>query len=417
MRRNILLGAAIVGAISVASGMHILACSAAAGDGADIQGACKALLDDGNDCTDDVCSLDTGEVEHLAFPRDTPCKRGKNHGTCDDKKNCILLCGAPGNECKCTDKVDCEASGICWESVCSGDVCSRTNAGPDTFVNDGKEGNCTKYRCDGNGNHEPVLDDTDPEIKPDAPCETDECVSMSVTDHNPIPTGDSCKGDSTRVCDTGSCVECVVATNTGCDPATKACQLVDGEAKCVSCIDVVKNGDETDTDCGGSCAKCDSNSLWPCKLCAEKQGCGNLDANCTNGKCADGFCCNNSCDDACHSCNQQGYEGLCQPLPGGQPDPQAGLCGGNQVCSANGNCTSKGAYGAQCNMDDNNCASDECVANVCKLNDGSVCDPKEQECAGYCKDVLNLGFGVCAPCSDTEPCPSGTCNVGDGDCE
>ncbi|MDB4975512.1 MAG: Flagellar hook-length control protein FliK, partial [Myxococcaceae bacterium] len=62
------------------------------------------------------------------------------------------------------------------------------------------------------------------------------------------------------------------------------------------------------------------------------------DAQCSTKACADGVCCDNVCNGACESCNQERKVGTCSPLPAMAIDPQ-GLCGTNQFCSASGVCT------------------------------------------------------------------------------
>ncbi len=57
-----------------------------------------------------------------------------------------------------------------------------------------------------------------------------------------------------------------------CSPATKKCAEP-------SCSDTVRNGDESDVDCGGSC-----------RPCAIGKGCSSKDANCGSGNCANGKC-------------------------------------------------------------------------------------------------------------------------------
>jgi len=145
------------------------------------------------------------------------------------------------------------------------------------------------------------------------------------------------------------------------------------------CSNGLHDGDETDTDCGGSCAPCDngktcnvysdcSSGFCPpsgqggaggvsyagvCDKCAGNSDCQLTDycdgqgvcqilkldgltcnnANeCSSGHCVDSVCCNSLCDGLCQACDLTA--GTCTPQPDGA-DPD-GECAGADTCGLGG---------------------------------------------------------------------------------
>ena len=136
------------------------------------------------------------------------------------------------------------------------------------------------------------------------------------------------------------------------------------------CTDNMKNGDETDVDCGGSCGPCidgmacvmadDCASRFcmtmVCSACSTVSDCPSNTyclggacvarkangATCTIGEeclanfCVDGVCCAETCTEACKACSVSGSEGTCAFIPSTQdPDDE---CPGPQTCDGNGAC-------------------------------------------------------------------------------
>lgn len=139
-----------------------------------------------------------------------------------------------------------------------------------------------------------------------------------------------------------------------------------------NCSDGVKNGDETDVDCGGPCPN----------VCAEGEGCV-TGADCVSNVCDHGTCLAVACSD--------------QVKNGGETDVD---CGG--TC---GKCDA----GKQClNPDD--CKSGLCSSMVCE----SICTDGAQ--GGYETDIDCGGF-VCPACADglacqgNDDCDSGICKA------
>jgi hypothetical protein len=59
-------------------------------------------------------------------------------------------------------------------------------------------------------------------------------------------------------------------------------------------------------------------------------------AECTSGRCVDGFCCNAPCEGTCQACNLPGLEGVCATYPA-LSDPEgecvSGACAGAAICA------------------------------------------------------------------------------------
>ena len=141
-----------------------------------------------------------------------------------------------------------------------------------------------------------------------AECPTEACrvfvCASHLCDGTAKPMGTPCT-DGGAVCDlNGDCVECLA--NTHCtDPAKPVCAP---DHKCVAaaCIDGLKNGGETDVDCGGpTCPQC---ALQ--KICA--QG-----ADCTSGLCWNQTCrvCTPGSVSACYT-GPAGTQSVGQCKPG-----------------------------------------------------------------------------------------------------
>jgi hypothetical protein len=143
-----------------------------------------------------------------------------------------------------------------------------------------------------------------------------------------------------------------------------------------SCSDVVKNQDETDVDCGGSCAGCANGAS-----CLVNGDCSS--ANCANGTCMPGA---SACDDG--------------QLNGNETDVDCGGsclgCADGSHCLVGGDCTSG-------NCDDETCAP---VAQTC--DDGLLNgDESDVDCGGSC-----AGCDDGSVCNDGDDCLNGNCDNG-----
>lgn len=182
--------------------------------------------------------------------------------------------GGGGAVHECDLPSDCPDPGTeCVVRLCLNNTCGTLAAPYGTPTIDQSDGDCQLSVCDGNGGTTSIDDDAD--VLDDAKqCTVDICKGGTL-EHNPAIPGTPCnEGGGTRCDSAGACVEC------NSDAECVAGAVCDA-GKCVSasCIDGVKNGTESDVDCGGaSCAGCDLT-----KACTSN-------TDCASGLCAGGEC-------------------------------------------------------------------------------------------------------------------------------
>jgi hypothetical protein len=186
--------------------------------------------------------------------------------------------------------------------------------------------------------------------------------------------GIACKSPSGgQKCDgAGQCVECMATADCA---AGAACV----KSNCIwACVDAVKDGAETDVDCGGGA----------CAPCANGKACGE-GADCASSTCDPG---SHVCTDA--SCSDQKQDGSetdvdcggagCAPCPNGF------------MCKGASDCISKTCDGLLLR-----CAASACTDHV---QDGGETD-------------IDCGGGACPACADLEhclvdaDCTSGNCDA------
>lgn len=340
-------------------------------------GPIPGVVDMPDDCVDALCQAGVSE----SVPDDTEVP--------DDRKDCTVdscvsgvpmfaparegtdcsagICDAQGQCVGCVVAGDCGDSTFCLTWECNGGVCNADEKPNNTVVPDAEQvpGDCQETRCNGNGGTKSVTDNGD--LPDDAnPCTNDACSQGNPT-HTFKAPGTVCNG--TDVCNgTGTCVDCVDAGDcTG--PAqcvnqvcvcSVTCQTLgltcgtapDGCGGTLNCNDNIKNGTETDVDCGGG---------FGCTVkCANGDLCVAA-SNCVNNFCADGVCCNNACNTSCRSCSLAGSVGTCSLLPVKQDDT-APVCSGAMTCDGAGTC--KKDMGQPCGAG-SECASGVCTSNSC----------------------------------------------------
>jgi hypothetical protein len=235
------------------------------------------------------------------------CANGYKSGSETDVDCGGSACGKCAQGLKCLAGSDCTtgfcADGVCCNSACTGacKACTSAKTGQTT-------GTCANS-----------TDGTDPD---------NECP---YTASSTCGTTGYCKAGAceyygnTTTCSTATCSSAVESPADLCngsgscvDSGTKACggTYVCSGSKCQTCTDSLKNGSETDVDCGGG---------GVCGKCANGKKCNGA-ADCTSNNCIDGVCCNTACGGTCQACN----------IPSGQ-DP-ADECPGQKTCNGAGAC-------------------------------------------------------------------------------
>ncbi|MRG91259.1 hypothetical protein [Polyangium spumosum] len=308
------------------------------------------MPDDGKDCTVDSCEGTT--PTHVNKPAGESCGMGSS-------------CDGVGN-CTCASDADCGENTECRTFTCD-KVCKSTNAPAGTKLTAGQtDGDCKVLQCNSSGGIEEVLDAKDPQSDGND-CTVDTCVNgapvytpdpavkVCVTQDNPTGTG-KCDAE-------GKCLGCTQTSECGSGPPWYTCD--ETVNVCFRCDDGVKNGTETDVDCGGECIdRCGLGKA--CKVTAD---------------------CAEACDNGvCVSC----FDGV---KNGGEGDVDCGgicadKCGTNQSCNVPADCTS------------GVCTGNKCIAPSC--SDGVA--------NGTETDVDCGGGGGCPKCG-----PGKKCNGG-GDC-
>jgi hypothetical protein len=192
---------------------------------------------------------------------------------------------------------------------------------------------------------------------------------------NQDETDVDCGGQTCPACGPGQrCGEASDCTSGVCD---------EGLCRPPACDDGVRNGDEIDVDCGGSCGPCGPN-----------QNCLD-DDDCASNVCADGVCVAASCRDGV----QNGME---TDVDCGGPSCPA--CPEGGTCQEHGDCATAFCGG------DGTCLVVECVTNAHCSHLAGTC------MVGHCNQTTNECEAASAfegaPCSDGDPCTSSTCNSG-----
>jgi hypothetical protein len=278
----------------------------------------------------------------------------------------------------------------------------------------------------------------------DNECTEDKCVG-GICQNPPKTKETACGEGSASVCDgAGKCVECVSSSDCAANhPMKPICDLEDH--KCVSCSDGIKNGKETDVDCGGpDCGACLG------KPCDPKHGCGNHTFCAT----PENICCSTACDGKCEACSEAKTgepNGTCAPIPYGMdPDDECtglGSCGavpGKCRCEdgmknadesdvdCGGATCARCSGGKMCGVD-GDCSMDVPACTAAKTCCTTPCDTACVFCdpVGQCVPAVGhsdpscgaanlvcgaLGSGCVgvagAPCTSNFKCLSGTCTAG-----
>ncbi|MDP2276027.1 MAG: lamin tail domain-containing protein [Archangium sp.] len=163
--------------------------------------------DDGNQCTDDVCS---GSVpSHPARANGTACNQGG--GTMCSAGQCVE-CNSP-SECPGQD-TECQAR------TCNGNSCGSNFTAAGTAVSSQNAGDCKVNQCDGVGNVAAANDNTDAPIDGNQ-CTFDVC-NAGVPSNPPAAAGTACSQNGGSVCDgAGACISPPqVASTTPADGST-----------------------------------------------------------------------------------------------------------------------------------------------------------------------------------------------------
>lgn len=328
--------------------------------------ACSAACDTGTSSKLGTCD----GLGSCLFSAAVPCSKGyacvagvcaqscTSNAACDtanayvcSEQKCLLGLGA-----QCSTSSEC-ADGHCVDGVCCNTACNDACMACAPSATGAPGGQCAPAVAGTDPNDDCTADAAYP-----TSCGADgQCDGSGACRTHAAP-GTACGGEPTS-CENGTvaglvCSELGVCgdDNVSCDPY--AC---DGPVCATSCT--------TDDECvsdarcavGGICAK------------REEQGSPCASPNdCTTGFCADGVCCDASCDSACVACNEPGKAGLCSNIDGlarpGHPDCADYTC-------RNGECPDECATDQDCRAD-HSCLGKQCVmAGGANPNDNTAGSP------------------------------------------
>jgi hypothetical protein len=254
---------------------------------------------------------------------------------CADGKMCMMNSDCTSDMCinnacepVCTDPAkDCPPpASECVMAVCENMACTTMNVAANMETATQTAGDCKHDICDGNGNV--TTEDDDSDLPDDMNgCTTDTCLNGGLV-FTPKPAQTACTDNGGKKCNaTGQCVECLAGAD--CVMGMEICQ----QSQCVpsTCGNIMKDGTETDVDCGGmDCAPCGNGKS--CLVAADCQS----PLLCTNNKCQ----AMPTCMDGIKNQDETDVD-----------------CGGMT-------CAKKCDNGKMCMMN-SDCASDLCVGNFC----------------------------------------------------
>jgi hypothetical protein len=415
--------AADTGECSLVPANESKACSD--GDACTISDICEAgecysakplNCNDGNPCTDDICSPELG------------CHSVSNSASCSDGDACTKLDACEDGACLGGEAVICDDLNPCTDDSC--DPAAGCLFVPNTLpCSDANACTFDEYCADGTCKNGKPLDCDDNDL-----CTTDSCSPAEGCVHaaNSVPCddGDACtNGDH---CSDGSCLP---GKLTDCDdgnPCTN--DLCDADSGCLHTDNVEPCDDNNsctinDTCLDGNCVgegslDCDDDNLCTNDICLPDGGCQHEDVagpcsdgdNCTvNDSCAEGVCVSGSplnCDDNDSCTSDSCTDGLCEHTAADGDCDDENLCTIDDAC-LEGIC--QGGSLLDCD-DANPCTTDSCnpltgcihtpSANPC--DDGNACTIGDT-----CADGLCVGAGS-LDCDDGNFCTTDSCDPDSG---
>jgi hypothetical protein len=320
----------------------------------------------GSHCTSDICLVEQG----LGVCIKATCFDGKKNGNFETDRDCG---GEQGGCPRCVAGDKCLSDSDCKSDKClvsTTNVCAVATATDERKNNEESDQDCggplTPTRCRSGGT---CLIDTD--------CESKNCNSAGVCEQNScsdnIKNGDEtdsdCGGSRCRRCsDEQTC-------SVGADCLNLFCRhYIVSTCKPADCSDSVLNGDETCIDGGGSCGA----------MCQDGDTC-ELDSDCINSKCERGTCVAASCRDLVFQSSSESDQDCgktCAP------------CADTKRCTQNVDCISK-------HCQNNICQAPSCVDGIMNQGEHGI-DCGSSSVCSLCGSGIN--------CESDQDCQSSNCN-------
>ena len=230
---------------------------------------------------------------------------------------------------------------------------------------------------------------------------------------HPSPCGDGVQGaDETGIDCGGLCPVCGAGSGCNSGKDCESAQCLKSICQAATCSDQIRNGTESDTDCGGGCVV----------LCKTGLHC-NTPADCETGSCSGNKCQPASCDDRVANGTETGVDcgGTCAPCKSGEPclvpsDCQSSNCDASKLLCVDTGCTDKTKNGDETDTDCGGSCAPCAPKGHCKINtdcDSSICDSSTKLCeVATCSDGVqnqgesdtDCGAGVCKTCAVSKKC-------------
>lgn len=312
--------------------------------------------------------------DNMPVPLEPSCDDGLQNGDetgSDCGGSCTTACGVGAG---CVSDADCAAGSFCstQSSLCVEVSCS------DSSLNGSETSTDCGGSCPGCPDGEACNAGSDCQSRV---CGDDgTCAEPSCNDDQPNgnETGSDCGGPCPQNCGTGEGCEANNDCQSGVCRAQGCPQGVERCCQAPSCNDDVRNGSESDVDCGNQA----------CGQCALGDSC-TINIQCNTGLCQNGVCTNPpSCTDDILNGTESDVDcgGSCAPCPDLSECNQAADCANNN-CDASGTCISCGdnvRNGTETGVD---CGGADTACRRC--NAGEVClsntDCVNQFClGGFC---------------------------------
>ncbi len=263
----------------------------------------------------------------------------------------------PAASASCTDTVK---NGAETDIDCGGGTCATCGNGKVCIL----PSDCTSANCVANAAGTRT-------------CQAAASASCTDTVKNGAETDIDCGGGTCAACGNGKvCIlpaDCTSANCVANAAGTRTCQA----AASASCTDTVKNGAETDIDCGGgTCATCGNG-----KLC-------NLASDCTSANCVANAAGTRTCQAAASaSCTDTVKNGAETDIDCG--GGTCATCGNGKLCNLASDCTSA------------NCVANAAGTRTCQAAASASCTDTVKNGA---ETDIDCGGGTCAACGNGKVC-------------
>ena len=330
--------------------------------GGGCQSGAGANCSDGNPCTDDICSPETG------------CLHEANNDPCQDESVCTVgdLCAA--GECLAGEQVNCQDANSCTDDTCDPTLgCLHTpgNGACDDGNKCTSGDHCAAGKC--------VFDSVE-QCDDENPCTIDSCDPGSGCVYElgtgPCDDGDVCTlGDH---CHLGDCISSATLSCGDGNPCT--------DDACVSDIGCTHTANDALCDLDNDCTK---------------------DDHCQGGICVPGALV--GCDDG-NVCTDD----WCDPTSGCLHGANSAPCDNGDACTVMDTCVDEACEpGMTLNcIDGNPCTDDSCtpdsgcvyINNSAACEDGSVCTQNDSCVAGACAGGQFQDCSDGAFCNGEEQC-------------